>query len=96
MSLTYAPTESELISFEQGVSALWQAITRALSTGNFPPRPSGMCRYCAHQALCPEFGGTPPPYPGAPGFAGAAARPPRTGDDPPAPGAVTLDVAVDI
>jgi putative RecB family exonuclease len=97
LSLTYAPTESELVSFEQGVSALWQAITRALDSGNFPPRPSGMCRYCAHQALCPEFGGTPPPYPGAPGFPAAAATPagPDT-DDAPAPGAVTLDAAVDI
>jgi putative RecB family exonuclease len=102
MSLTYAPTESELISFEQSVSALWQAITRALTTGHFPPRPSGMCRFCAYQALCPEFGGTPPPYPGAPGFAGApgcagpAAEPPRPGDDPAAPGAMTVDVAVGI
>jgi putative RecB family exonuclease len=96
MSLTYAPTESELISFEQGVAALWQAITRALNTGNFPPRPSGMCRFCAHQTLCPEFGGTPPPYPGAPGFAGPAESAGPSGDDLPAPGAVTLEVAVDI
>jgi putative RecB family exonuclease len=25
-----------------------------------------MCDYCNHQAICPEFGGTPPPYPGWP------------------------------
>jgi len=97
LSLTYAPTESELISFEQGVSALWQAISRALDTGNFPPRPSGMCRYCAHHALCPEFGGTPPPYPGVSGFPAAATAPgDPDADNAPAPGAVTLDAAVDI
>ena len=67
LSLQYAPSEAELMSFETGVAALWNAITLALDTGNFPPRPSGMCQYCAHQALCPEFGGTPPPYPGKPG-----------------------------
>ena len=67
MSLQYAPSEAELLSFENGVAALWRAISSALDTGDFPPRPSGMCTYCAHQALCPEFGGTPPPYPGAPG-----------------------------
>jgi putative RecB family exonuclease len=22
-----------------------------------------MCRYCAHQAICPAYGGTPPPLP---------------------------------
>ena len=67
MSLQYAPSETELLSFENGVAALWRAISSALDTGDFPPRPSGMCTYCAHQSLCPEFGGTPPPYPGAPG-----------------------------
>lgn len=66
MSLQYAPTESELLSFESGVAALWRAITLAIDTGNFPPRPSGMCQFCAHQALCPEFGGIPPPYPNLP------------------------------
>ena len=62
------------MSFENGVSRVWQAITRALDTGDFPPRPSGMCRYCAHQALCPEFGGAPPPYPAHRGFPGRGGR----------------------
>ena len=97
MSLQYAPSEAELISFEHGVVALWAAITNALDTGNFPPRPSGMCQYCSHQALCPEFGGTPPPYPGVPpraapeGSRSAAAL----SADAPEPGTVTADVAFD-
>jgi putative RecB family exonuclease len=74
MSLQYTPTESELLSFESGVAALWRAITLAIDTGNFPPRPSGMCQFCAHQSLCPEFGGIPPPYPSLP----AGARPSAT------------------
>jgi putative RecB family exonuclease len=74
LSLQYAPTKTELLSFETGVVALWQAITNALETGHFPPRPSGMCKFCAHQTLCPEFGGTPPPYPGAPGVHGGCAE----------------------
>ena len=78
LSLQYAPTEAELLAFETGVAALWKAITLALDTGNFPPRPSGMCQFCAHQALCPEFGGTPPPYPGMPGLSKAEADEPTT------------------
>jgi putative RecB family exonuclease len=68
LSLQYTPTETELLSFETGVAALWEAITRSLESGVFLPRPSGMCSFCAHRTLCPEFGGTPPPYPGIPGL----------------------------
>ena len=53
LSLQYAPSETELMSFENGVAALWTAMTRALETGNFPASPSWMCQFCAHQALCP-------------------------------------------
>ncbi len=67
LTLQYAPSEAELLRFEPGVAALWSAITRALETGDFPPRRSSWCQWCAHQARCPEFGGTPPTYPGSPG-----------------------------
>ena len=30
------------------------------------PRPGRICDWCAHQAICPAFGGTPPPVPDAP------------------------------
>jgi putative RecB family exonuclease len=66
MSLQYAPTEQELRSFSTTVGALWRAVSAALESGNFPARRGPMCRWCAHQALCPEYGGTPPPYPGPP------------------------------
>jgi putative RecB family exonuclease len=65
-SLAYAPDEAELIRFERTLDAVWQAILRAGKTGNFPPNPSRLCDWCDHKTRCPEFGGTPPPYPGWP------------------------------
>lgn len=64
--LTYAPDEEELLRFERTLSALWTAILDAGRTGEFPPNPSWLCSYCDYKPLCPEFGGTPPPYPGWP------------------------------
>ena len=34
--------------------------------GIFRAQPSRLCGWCAHQALCPAYGGTPPPFPEAP------------------------------
>jgi putative RecB family exonuclease len=65
-SLTYTPDEAELQRFERTLDAVWQAILRAGKTGDFRPNKSKLCDWCSHQALCPEFGGTPPPYPGWP------------------------------
>jgi putative RecB family exonuclease len=64
--LTYAPDEEELRRFERTLSALWQAILAAGRTGEFQPSTSWLCGYCTYKALCPEFGGTPPAYPGWP------------------------------
>jgi putative RecB family exonuclease len=61
--LRYAPDESDLLATERKVAALWQAIERAAETGDWRPRPSRLCDWCNHKALCPEFGGTPPPLP---------------------------------
>ncbi|NJC72191.1 recombinase RecB [Planosporangium thailandense] len=60
----YSPDADELLRFERNLLALWQAIERATQTGDFRPKPSRLCGWCAHQAHCPEYGGTPPPYPG--------------------------------
>ena len=45
---------------------IWSAIQSAGATGDFRPRPSRLCDWCAHHEHCPVFGGTPPPYPGWP------------------------------
>ncbi|MGQ4598472.1 PD-(D/E)XK nuclease family protein [Nocardia sp. R6R-6] len=64
--LTYTPDEQELLRFERTLSALWAAILAAGRTGDFQPNTSLLCSYCDYKPLCPEFGGTPPPYPGWP------------------------------
>ena len=72
--LRYAPDESDLLATERKIIALWQAIERARAAGDWRPRPSRLCDWCNHKALCPEFGGTPPPLPG---LATALAAPPE-------------------
>lgn len=64
--LTYEPDAEELDRFQRTLSALWAAILEAGRTGDFPPSTSWLCGYCEYKALCPAFGGTPPPYPGWP------------------------------
>jgi putative RecB family exonuclease len=61
--LTYDPTEADLLAVRRKLLALWEAIRAATQSGDWRPRPSRLCDWCDHQALCPEFGGTPPPYP---------------------------------
>ena len=62
-TLTYAPDEDELVRFERTLKAIWTAIARATENGDFRPSPSRLCDWCDHQARCPSFGGTPPPFP---------------------------------
>jgi putative RecB family exonuclease len=61
--LRYRPDEADLRATERKVEALWRAISQAQRTGDWRPRRSALCGWCAHQALCPEFGGTPPELP---------------------------------
>ncbi|HVE73811.1 MAG TPA: PD-(D/E)XK nuclease family protein [Mycobacteriales bacterium] len=61
--LRYSPDEDDLLATERKLIALWAAIERATQLRDFRPRPSRLCDWCDHQALCPEFGGTPPPWP---------------------------------
>jgi putative RecB family exonuclease len=62
-TLSYAPDADELVRFERTLKAIWAAIVRATETGDFRASPGPLCTWCSHQALCPAFGGTPPPYP---------------------------------
>ena len=61
--LRYEPDEADLLATERKVEAVWEAIRRAEMTGDWRPRRSRLCDWCSHQAICPEFGGTPPPLP---------------------------------
>lgn len=64
--LRYSPDEADLRAVERKVEALWRAIARAAEREDWRPRRSALCGWCSHQALCPEFGGTPPPLPAVP------------------------------
>jgi putative RecB family exonuclease len=59
----YEPDESDLLATERKIEALWQAIDRARRNQDWRPRRGRICDWCAHQAICPAFGGTPPPLP---------------------------------
>jgi putative RecB family exonuclease len=61
--LRYVPDERDLLATERKVEAVWHAIRRAQESGDWRPSPSRLCEWCAHQAICPAFGGTPPPLP---------------------------------
>ena len=62
VSLRYRPDLAELLAFERGLVALWETISAAVESGDFPANRSGACRYCRHQSICPEFGGVTLPY----------------------------------
>ena len=61
--LRHCPDEAELRATERKLRALWAAIERAATTGDWRPSPGRLCDWCDHRALCPAFDGTPPPLP---------------------------------
>lgn len=65
-TLSHAPDETELVATERAAEALWTAVSEATVSGDFEPRPGSACRWCSFQALCPAYGGTPPPWPPTP------------------------------
>jgi putative RecB family exonuclease len=69
----YAPDEADLLATERKINALWLAIDRARTSGDWRPRQSRLCDWCSFQALCPVYGGTPPPLPDQPDRAAATA-----------------------
>lgn len=64
--LRYVPDEADLLATERKVEAIWEAIRLAEETGDWRPSPGRRCDWCAHQAVCPAWGGTPPPLPEKP------------------------------
>lgn len=55
------PTDEDLDLVEHEVRELWDEILAAARTSRWPTRRGPLCAWCSFQALCPEFGGTPPP-----------------------------------
>lgn len=61
--LRYEPDEADLLATERKLRALWSAIATAMESGEFVARKSALCGWCSYKALCPAWGGTPPPMP---------------------------------
>lgn len=61
--VSYEPDEADLLATERKVQAIWAAVREARETGDYQPSPGRHCDWCAHHALCPVYGGTPPPIP---------------------------------
>ena len=59
----YEPDERDLLATEYKIKALWSAIERAARTDDWRAHKTRLCNWCDHQALCPEWGGIPPPLP---------------------------------
>lgn len=64
--LRYEPDEHDLRATEYKVEAVWRAIRAAEASGDWRPRRNPLCGSCPHRALCPVWGGTPPPLPDKP------------------------------
>lgn len=80
-TLSYTPDADGLARFERTLLAIWAAIQHGVQTGDFRPNRSRLCDWCDFKAHCPEFGGTPPPFPDTP-----VLTDPRDDVSPPATG----------
>ena len=55
--------DAQLDAMERQLKALWEAINRAISRQNFPPRPGRLCDWCQYQDICPAFAEKAPDAP---------------------------------
>jgi putative RecB family exonuclease len=53
------PTDQTMRGLRHRAVAVWAAIERGCATESFKPNRSALCKTCAFQAYCPEFGGDP-------------------------------------
>lgn len=58
--LTQDPTAEELEKVQFKIEKIAADIEYSKKSGEWPSRKSKLCDWCAHQKICPEFGGTPP------------------------------------
>ena len=59
----HEPREAELDAVETRIRATWEQITMVAISGDWQPRTSALCGWCAHKARCPAFGGLAPGIP---------------------------------
>ena len=61
--LTQDPTAEDLEKIQLKIAKIAADIEYSKKSGLWPSKKSRLCDWCAHQKICPEFGGTPPPLP---------------------------------
>ena len=61
--LRHTPEEPELLTVERKIRSVWASIEDTARSGTWRPRKTALCPWCAHQDICPAFGGTPPEIP---------------------------------
>ena len=59
----HEPTETEMATFEARIRSIWAGIEETARSGEWKPRPSRLCDWCAFRDRCPAFGNAAPPVP---------------------------------
>ena len=60
VTIAAVPTAQSIRGHRQRAVAVWRAIERGCETGDFRPRPSGLCNSCHFRSMCPAVGGQLP------------------------------------
>ena len=47
--------DAQLNATQRKLEALWDAINRAITRDDFPPRPGRLCDWCQYRDICPAF-----------------------------------------
>lgn len=58
-TITALPSAQSVKFITTRTTAVWKAVERACTTGNFLPRQGPLCGSCSFQQWCPAFGGDP-------------------------------------
>ena len=58
-TITAVPSEQSVKFITTRTTAVWKAVERACTSGDFRPRQGPLCTSCAFQQWCPAFGGDP-------------------------------------
>jgi putative RecB family exonuclease len=58
-TITALPSAQSVKFITTRTTAVWKAVERACTTGNFLPRQGPLCSSCSFQQWCPAFGGNP-------------------------------------
>ena len=56
----HVPDAAELESTERRVRAIWESVQSSARENSWKPQRGPLCPWCAHQSICPAFGGTAP------------------------------------